>query len=282
MHKHVPNRRGRAAAGLATALCGWALLVAPAAAQGSPQGAQLFNQRCASCHTMGQGDRVGPDLLGVLDRREQTWVANFIADPSKVIDAGDPVANELLKQFNGVRMPAQQLNDTEREALFSYLQECTQKGGCLPGEGAVREVAMATPEEVERGRQLFEGKVALANGGAACAGCHNVRGEGPLGGGTLGADLTFAYARMGERKLTPALAEPDSPMMKALYAKAPLTEDEQFQLKAWLAQVSKDGTPPRKDRDFVWLGVVGALVALGFIEIARGGEGRTRNGRGDT
>jgi cytochrome c2 len=257
-----------------------AVLVAPAAlAQGAASGARLFTQRCASCHSVGEGDRVGPDLHGVLERRDEAWLTRFIQSPGALIDAGDPVATALLKQFNGIRMPDQALNDTERASLFAFFRDCAAKGrgACKPSPAA-KPGTDATPEEVARGRRLFEGTEALAHGGPACLGCHDVRGIGVAGGGTLGPDLTFAFARRGDRGLSPLLAKLDTPLMRELYAKAPLTEEEQYAVKAYLADTSRDGSKPRRDRDFFFLGVVGLLAALGFIGLVWGPRGKDPHG----
>ncbi|MCP3057941.1 cytochrome c [Myxococcus sp. K38C18041901] len=247
-----------------------ALLAAPAALAQSTarQGAQLFTQRCATCHSMGEGDRIGPDLHGVLERREEAWVTRFMKSPGALIDSGDPVATELLAKFNGVRMPDQALSDAERDSLFAFIRDCTQKGmgGCKPSP-AEKMGTDATPEEVARGRRLFEGAEPLKNGGAACIGCHDVRGLGVAGGGTLGPNLTFAFARMGEKGMRPALAKLEGPMMGPLYAKAQLDEEEQYAIKAYLADVSRDGSRPRADRDFFYLGLVGMAAVLGFIGV---------------
>ncbi|NTX56788.1 c-type cytochrome [Myxococcus sp. CA039A] len=246
-----------------------AMLAAPSAlAQASGQGAQLFTQRCATCHSVGEGDRIGPDLHGVLERRDEAWLTRFIKSPGALIDAGDPIAGELLAKFNGVRMPDQSLSDAERASLFAFFSECTQKGkgGCKPSP-AEKMGTDATLEEIARGRRLFEGIEPLTHGGAACIGCHDVRGLGIAGGGTLGPNLTFAFARMGEKGMRPALAKLEGPMMGALYAKAPLVEEEQYALKAYLADASRDGSRPRADRDFFYLGVVGLVAALGFIGV---------------
>ncbi|WP_426754047.1 c-type cytochrome [Myxococcus sp. Y35] len=272
MRTHAQEGRPRGARGLVPVIQLLAVLVAPAAgAQGATQGATLFTQRCATCHTVGEGDRVGPDLHGVLERREEAWVTRFITSPGAVIDAGDPVATALLEQFNGIRMPDQQLTPEERTALYAFFRDCTQKGkgACKPSPAA-KMGTDATAEEIARGRRLFEGTEPLAKGGPACFGCHDVRGVGVAGGGTLGPNLTFAFARMGERGMRPALAKLDTPMMGALYAKAPLEEEEQYALKAFLADASRDGSKPRPDRDFFYLGLVGTLAVLGFMGVAFG------------
>jgi hypothetical protein len=207
-----------------------------------------------------------------MERRDEAWLTRFLKSPGAMIDGGDAVANEMLKKFNGIRMPDQQLSDDERTGLFAYFRECTRKGGCKPVAPGPKLASDATPDEVERGRKLFEGSERFAQGGAACLDCHNIRGVGMAGGGTLGRDLTFAFARLGDKGLNPALERMDYPLMRELYAKAPLSSEEQYALKAYLWQVSRDGTPPRRDRDFVYLGVVGMLVALGFIGLVWGGR----------
>ena len=45
---------------------------APAAAESDPA-IDLYVAKCASCHTVGKGDRVGPDLAGVHTRRDAAW-----------------------------------------------------------------------------------------------------------------------------------------------------------------------------------------------------------------
>src|SRR5215467_15602236 len=37
-------------------------------------GQAMFKKICAPCHTIGVGDRVGPDLRGVTQRRERAWL----------------------------------------------------------------------------------------------------------------------------------------------------------------------------------------------------------------
>src|SRR5262249_35219333 len=47
----------------------------------SPEpGQALFKKVCAPCHTIGVGDRVGPDLRGVVQRRDRGWLAKFISN----------------------------------------------------------------------------------------------------------------------------------------------------------------------------------------------------------
>jgi mono/diheme cytochrome c family protein len=46
-------------------------------------GQYIFATHCAACHSIGQGDKIGPDLLGVTSIRDRTWLRRFIATPEK-------------------------------------------------------------------------------------------------------------------------------------------------------------------------------------------------------
>lgn len=228
----------------------------------------MFGKKCGSCHTLGEGDRTGPDLLGATKRRSRTWLTTFIRLPGNAIDAGDPVANELLNKFKGVRMPDQTLTDAELDGLLGYIDECTAKGGCKLAFGKVKPARDATAADFEAGRALFEGRTPLANGGPACISCHNVRGAGVVGGGTLAKDLTHAYARLGEQGTTSALASTPFPLMTTIYKAQPLTDAEAFKVKAFLYASSRDGAAPRGDNNFFYIGVLGAIASFGAIGAA--------------
>lgn len=82
----------------------------------------LFQSKCGACHTIGQGDKVGPDLAGVTARRERAWLARYIRVPDEVLAAGDPLATALFKKYKEVRMPNLGLTAEEVAELLSYLQ----------------------------------------------------------------------------------------------------------------------------------------------------------------
>ena len=94
-----------------------------------------------------------------------------------------------------------------------------------------------------------------------------------MGGGTLGPDLTFSYARLGEKGLGPVLTDMSTPVMSSVYGNAKLEDDEQFAVKAYLADIARTGAFPRKDRDFFALGLEGALVVLGAFVLRRAPRG---------
>ncbi len=83
-------------------------------------GQYLFQSRCEGCHTLGKGDKIGPDLMGLTARRERSWVAGYVNDPEQLRKSGDPAALDLKKRFK-IRMPNQGLNREEMGFLLKYL-----------------------------------------------------------------------------------------------------------------------------------------------------------------
>ena len=97
-------------------------------------GESLFRTRCASCHTIGDGDiaeverrLVGPDLFNVTKQRDRKWLQRWLAEPDKMLEEKDPLAMALLAQYKNVPMPNFRLNPLEVEALLSYLAEESQR-----------------------------------------------------------------------------------------------------------------------------------------------------------
>ena len=266
---------------IATLLTAIAASSTALAAEAPPSpAALLFSTRCATCHTIGKGIKVGPDLLGVTDRRDKAWVSRFVRDPSAMIDGGDADAAALLAQFNGVRMPAQQLEDADIDGLWAYFAACTTAGGCEPVATGPRWGTDATAEEIATGFKLFSGEKRLASGGPPCFTCHHVRELGFMGGGTLGGDVTFAYATFGEAGLSRTLAELPTPVMAAIYGKAPLEADEQYALKALFASMAKDGKAVAQQSGFFLMGLEGMGIILAGLVIFWMRKQDTSRGKG--
>ncbi len=98
------------------------------------RGESLFRTRCAACHTIGEGDKlqsesgdIGPDLLGVVRKRDRAWLERFVAEPDKMIEEKDPLALSLLARYNNIPMPNLRLGELEISALLTYLEEETAR-----------------------------------------------------------------------------------------------------------------------------------------------------------
>ncbi|HET7873817.1 MAG TPA: SCO family protein [Terriglobales bacterium] len=85
------------------------------------QARDLFQSKCAACHTMGRGYLLGPDLKTVVARRERVWLVNYLVAPDKMRELKDPIALQLAKS-NKVLMPNLGLTADEVEQLMNYME----------------------------------------------------------------------------------------------------------------------------------------------------------------
>jgi protein SCO1 len=89
----------------------------------SDKGRYVFAKVCAACHTIGHGDKIGPDLLGVTNVRDRAWLARFIAAPDKMIAEKDPIAIALFEKYKRVNMPDLRMADVDLNALLTFLHD---------------------------------------------------------------------------------------------------------------------------------------------------------------
>lgn len=85
------------------------------------QGEYFFHSQCSVCHTVGQGDKMGPDLLGVTARRDRAWLTRYIMAPDKLLAERDPIALALFEKYQYTRMPNLRLSPGEVAAVLSYV-----------------------------------------------------------------------------------------------------------------------------------------------------------------
>jgi copper(I)-binding protein/cytochrome oxidase Cu insertion factor (SCO1/SenC/PrrC family) len=89
-------------------------------------GEQLFRTRCATCHTLTGHElagALGPDLLGVTQRREMDWLLNWLRAPDQMLENKDSIAVALYEQYNQLPMPNMRLNQQEAEDLIAYMDD---------------------------------------------------------------------------------------------------------------------------------------------------------------
>jgi len=89
--------------------------------EGRQAGSAMFAKLCAGCHTVGKGDRVGPDLDGLTLRRSRAWISEFLMDPIKMRARQDPIALALAAKYPGVRMPYLKIQESDTADLISYI-----------------------------------------------------------------------------------------------------------------------------------------------------------------
>ena len=84
-------------------------------------GKQEFESKCFACHSMGHGKKLGPDLAGVTKKRSADWLTRWMKEPEKMLQT-DPDAKALLKEYNNIPMPNQNLTDAEVRQYLKYFQ----------------------------------------------------------------------------------------------------------------------------------------------------------------
>jgi len=86
------------------------------------RGAYVFGRDCMACHTIGHGDKVGPDLLGVTNVRDPQWLRRMIQSPNEMFGEKDPIAMSLLRKYKNLRMPDVNLTTGDLNLLIAYLR----------------------------------------------------------------------------------------------------------------------------------------------------------------
>jgi cytochrome c len=86
------------------------------------KGKAIFQTSCTACHTATTQKLIGPGLKGITDIRTPQWIMNMISDPVKMTH-GDPVAEALLQQENGVQMTNQNVGDDGAREILEFLRQ---------------------------------------------------------------------------------------------------------------------------------------------------------------
>jgi cytochrome c2 len=243
------------------------LLLAAARAHADPA-ATYFRQNCMSCHTIGGGRLVGPDLKDVTKRADRDWLLKFMVNPKSFLDGGDPIALKLKEEARGAVMPNISGIDTAMATQLLALIDAESKLPKSQFIGLNLSDQPFTARDIANGQRIFKGNQRLANGGAACISCHSVDGLSTLGGGKLGPDLTKVFERMNGRKnLASWLMAPATPTMRPLFVNSSLTNDEIVALVAYLESSARKppSTGDTSTLSFFFLGLGGAV--FGFIGV---------------
>jgi cytochrome c2 len=237
-----------------------------------------FRLNCTSCHTIGGGRLVGPDLHNVAERKDRAWLARFIVDPTGVIDSGDAYAMQLLDEARGVKMTAVPGMTLDRAMNLLDLIEAESALEKSQFAGIQVSDRPFTPADVDTGRRIFLGVEGLANHGPSCVSCHSVNGIGVLAGGKLGPDLNAVFERLNGRKgLATWLSVPPTPVMQAVFGDHALDEDEILPLVAFFADQAV--APPESGQAatliFILLGLAGTAGALVLFDVVWRGRFRS-------
>jgi len=83
-------------------------------------GEDVYKKMCTACH---RADKkfIGPAPTGILERRSPEWIMNMILNPEQMVKE-DPLAKELLMEFNGSPMANQNLSEKDARAVLEYFR----------------------------------------------------------------------------------------------------------------------------------------------------------------
>jgi cytochrome oxidase Cu insertion factor (SCO1/SenC/PrrC family) len=94
------------------------------------RGEELYETRCASCHSMGAPAgslaalrAIGPDLAGVTRLRTRPWLTRWLKEPDVMLAEKDRLATSLYLKYNKVAMPNLALRESEIAELLTFLEE---------------------------------------------------------------------------------------------------------------------------------------------------------------
>lgn len=216
-------------------------------AKAQNEGKQLFEKNCQVCHKIGGGKLVGPELLGVTERRERDWIAKFIRNSKAMIDAGDPIAVKVYEENNKVPMLTfTNLSDGEINSIIDYIEKWE------PEKEKVFTVDINKREgfahsEILRGERMFYGLIPFEQGGTtSCASCHNTVTSDSLNWNPSAADLASSFMEKDGMNIYKSMGDPTSDVMRKAHGEYKLTEQEIFYISAFLSEFSHEGLAEHK------------------------------------
>ncbi len=84
------------------------------------KGAEVYKTKCTACHKIGK-KFIGPAPDGIMERRSPEWIMNMILNPEEMVKK-DPVAKQLLIDYNGAPMANQSLTEEEARNILEYFR----------------------------------------------------------------------------------------------------------------------------------------------------------------
>ncbi len=219
-------------------------------------GRQLYSQNCAGCHgANGQGTAgVFPPLAGNPRVQHEAYVV-------KAIRQGISGPLEIGGQtYNGMMPAMPQISEADARAIAAY----TSKLGGTPTAVSPEPTPIPTdPALAARGKALFLGQTRFQNGGAPCMACHTAGNFGPMGGGSLGRDLTDLHTRLGAAGIQGVLTSIAFPVMRESYKGKPLTPEEISALTAFFARTA--GQPANNNQMDIARMLFAGLIGFGGL-----------------
>lgn len=84
------------------------------------EGKKVYETMCTACHKVDQ-KFIGPSPKGILERRSPEWIMNMILNPEQMVKE-DPVARQLLIEYNMAPMANQNLTEDQARKILEYFR----------------------------------------------------------------------------------------------------------------------------------------------------------------
>lgn len=84
------------------------------------KGKEIYDRLCIACHSV-DTKLIGPPQKGIMERRTPEWVMNMIMNPTEMLEK-DPLAKDLLEEFNNTPMLDQNVSEEDARALLEYFR----------------------------------------------------------------------------------------------------------------------------------------------------------------
>jgi mono/diheme cytochrome c family protein len=213
-------------------------------------GKGLFMNQCSVCH--------GADASGKTAMAKSLGATIPDFRSKQVQSLTDQDIRRVITKGKGIMPPLGDLGAGNFTNLVAYIRS-------FSAEQVEESVAQGFPQ---RGEQLFTGEVHFRNRGPACISCHTIAGLSFHDGGTLGPDLTHAYAKLGPRGTEAAMQTLYFGVMTPIYSEHPVVPQEQADLIALLKQSEAKPQTKWSTQIFILIAFLlgGVFVALtGFL-----------------
>jgi cytochrome c2 len=114
-------------------------------------------QQCTACHALGK-KLIGPDLLGVTERRSEEWIYRFIRNSQQMIQEGDPIAVQVWEEYNKIPMQSFDFTDEQIKGILDFIKayDPSQPIQIAAAEPSTEPEATETKEEAEMDEFLWK------------------------------------------------------------------------------------------------------------------------------
>ena len=120
--RNISSVLGRLAKSISISLVLFFAVTTTTQAQDAANGAALFKANaCNSCHAVGR-KLTGPDLAGLSERREESWIIKWVHNPQGMIDSGDEQAVALKAEFPTTMASYANLSEGDVKDIIAFLK----------------------------------------------------------------------------------------------------------------------------------------------------------------